>query len=214
MSCSEQFYCTCRDGYAYCVQWINLAPLCGSILRRISMSSLTNIQSILNAITESAAKICDAYDALILLQEGDALVVRAHYGPIPVDFDKILIGRDSVSGRAFVDRRCRVSHHAFLIEYTLSSGPALTEGARQRRSATISNPAAYTASDSRDGRPLRPGSRQMDPLGVEGSVAPLSRRVRIVTMTPDPGIREADPNRNNVTPTNHSHDAITVSTTL
>jgi hypothetical protein len=62
--------------------------MCDSILRRISMSSLTNIQSILNAITESAAKICDASDALILLHEGDALVVRAHHGPIPIDFDK------------------------------------------------------------------------------------------------------------------------------
>jgi GAF domain-containing protein len=68
------------------------------------MSPLTNIQSILNAITESAAKICDAYDAAILLREGDVLALGAHHGPIPIDFEKYLIGRDWATGRAFVDR--------------------------------------------------------------------------------------------------------------
>lgn len=76
----------------------------GSILRTIAASP-TDIQPVLDAVAESAAKLCDAYDAAILLKEGDALALKAHYGPIPIDFVKWPIGRDWVSGRAFVDRK-------------------------------------------------------------------------------------------------------------
>jgi signal transduction histidine kinase len=79
------------------------------ILRVIS-SSPTDIQPVLDAVAENAARVCAARDAIILRTEGDALRVVAAYGSIPKiepgDPDsRIPIGRDWVSGRAVVDRR-------------------------------------------------------------------------------------------------------------
>jgi adenylate cyclase len=52
---------------------------------------------------ESAVRLSDSYDAVILLREGDSLVVRAHNGPIPQDFRKWPLTRTWVAGRATVD---------------------------------------------------------------------------------------------------------------
>ena len=76
----------------------------GTILRAIAASP-TEIQPVLNIVAESAARLCKAYDAVILLKDGDFLAVRAHYGPIPVDVVTVPIDRAWVNGRAFVDRR-------------------------------------------------------------------------------------------------------------
>jgi signal transduction histidine kinase/putative methionine-R-sulfoxide reductase with GAF domain len=64
----------------------------------------TNIQPVLQAVAESACRLCEAYDSVIRLCEGERLRVRAHHGPIPVDFVGSPIGRGWVTGRAFVDR--------------------------------------------------------------------------------------------------------------
>src|SRR5262249_21379057 len=40
----------------------------------------------------------------ILLRKGESLQIKAHWGPIPVDFKEWPIGRGWVTGRAFVDR--------------------------------------------------------------------------------------------------------------
>jgi signal transduction histidine kinase len=75
-----------------------------AILRAIAASP-ADIQPVLNAVAESATKLCDAYDALILLKDGETLAIRAHHGPIPYDLPKWPIARDWVSGRAFLDRK-------------------------------------------------------------------------------------------------------------
>ncbi|MEQ1956585.1 GAF domain-containing protein [Mesorhizobium yinganensis] len=75
-----------------------------AILRTIAASP-TDIQPVLNAVAESAAKLCEAYDAAILLKDGELLAIRAHHGPISIDFDKWPVSRDWVAGRAFVDRK-------------------------------------------------------------------------------------------------------------
>lgn len=75
----------------------------GTILRAIAASP-TDVQPVLKTVAESAARLCDAYDAVILLADGDALTLRAHHGPIPVDFMNWPIARDWVTGRAFIDR--------------------------------------------------------------------------------------------------------------
>ncbi len=72
------------------------------ILRVIS-NSLTDVQPVFDTIARSAARLCEAYDAAVLLRDGDRLHVGAHHGPIPVDFVSRPIDRDWVTGRAVVD---------------------------------------------------------------------------------------------------------------
>jgi two-component system, NtrC family, sensor kinase len=79
----------------------------GEILRVIS-SSPTDVQPVLNAVAENAARLCDAPDVIILRLDGDTLAMATHIGPfaltLPPDF-RLPISRGSVSGRAFIDRR-------------------------------------------------------------------------------------------------------------
>jgi GAF domain-containing protein/anti-sigma regulatory factor (Ser/Thr protein kinase) len=70
-------------------------------------SSPTDIQPVLDAVAESAARLCEASDALIRRVDGDVLAVVAHYGQIPhmSDADSTTLSRGSVSGRAVIDRQ-------------------------------------------------------------------------------------------------------------
>jgi GAF domain-containing protein len=54
------------------------------VLSIISRSP-TDVQPVLDAIVESAARVCGIDDVLLRLREGDLLVARAHFGPIPID---------------------------------------------------------------------------------------------------------------------------------
>ena len=74
----------------------------GDVLNVISRSP-AQIQPVLDTIVETARRLCEAYDAVILLREGDYLSVASHRGPIPVDFAKWPISRGWVTGRAIVD---------------------------------------------------------------------------------------------------------------
>src|SRR5262249_22080682 len=78
------------------------------ILRVIS-SSPTDIEPVLHAVVQSATRLCEAYDALIALREGETLRVGAHHGPIGVSVPWRAaprpLNRGWVSGRAVVDRR-------------------------------------------------------------------------------------------------------------
>ena len=64
-------------------------------------SSPTDVGPVLKAIVESACELCDAYDAIVLLKDGDELRFSAHHGPIPIEPARN--GRSTgtaVSGRA------------------------------------------------------------------------------------------------------------------
>jgi GAF domain-containing protein len=74
----------------------------GDVLNVISRSP-AQIQPVLDTIVDTARRLCEAYDAVILLREGDYLSVASHRGPIPVDFAKWPISRGWVTGRAIVD---------------------------------------------------------------------------------------------------------------
>ena len=53
--------------------------------------SPTDVQPVLDAIVESAAKVCGIDDVVLRLREGDVLIARAHFGPIPT------VGRGDIS---------------------------------------------------------------------------------------------------------------------
>jgi signal transduction histidine kinase len=67
-------------------------------------ASPTDIQPVLDAVAESAARLCDASDAQILRVEGDLLRQVASYGSLPTSETRPLT-REVVSGRAVIDRQ-------------------------------------------------------------------------------------------------------------
>ena len=46
--------------------------------------SPTDVQPVLDAIVESAARVCGIDDVVLRLREGNTMVARAHFGPIPI----------------------------------------------------------------------------------------------------------------------------------
>src|SRR5262245_45789170 len=78
------------------------------VLKVISRSAL-DLQRVLDALVESAARLCNAYDAVILQLFGDGLRLVAHYGQIPtsgpVGHLTFPLVRGLIMGRAVIDRR-------------------------------------------------------------------------------------------------------------
>jgi signal transduction histidine kinase len=72
---------------------------------RVIASSPTDVGPVLNAIVESACKLCGAYDAVVLLRHGEDLHFGAHHGPIQIKVDKWPINRNWIGGRAFLDQK-------------------------------------------------------------------------------------------------------------
>jgi signal transduction histidine kinase len=79
-----------------------------SDILHVIASSPTDLQPVLDAVAENAARLCDANDAQVLRIEGNVLCPVASYGPIPAlmigGAEGISINRGSVTGRAVVDR--------------------------------------------------------------------------------------------------------------
>ena len=67
-------------------------------------SSPTDIQPVLETITENAAKVCGANDAVIRLVKENVLRTAAHYGPVPNVAEERPLDRQSPGGRAVLDR--------------------------------------------------------------------------------------------------------------
>jgi GAF domain-containing protein len=56
--------------------------------------SPTDVQPVLHAIVESAARVCGIDDVMLRLREGNAMVQRSHFGPIPLSRVAISISID------------------------------------------------------------------------------------------------------------------------
>jgi PAS domain S-box-containing protein len=102
------------------------------MLRLISNSP---IQSVLDAVAENAARLCDANSAEIFRLEDNLLRLAASYGEIPVvihAYQGVPVNRDTVTGRAACDRRTIHVHHlaAEEGEYPVGSSNAKREGHR------------------------------------------------------------------------------------
>jgi GAF domain-containing protein/anti-sigma regulatory factor (Ser/Thr protein kinase) len=67
--------------------------------------SPSELQPVLDVIVTTAAKLCEGFDATILLRDGDKLRVGAHHGGIPLDFESMGLGRGWITGRAVLDRQ-------------------------------------------------------------------------------------------------------------
>jgi GAF domain-containing protein len=104
------------------------------VLRVIS-NSPTQLQPVLDAVGEYAARLCDANNAVIFRLEGDLLRQVASYGGIPTTShprEGLPVNRDTVSGRAVCDRRTIHVHDlaAEDSEYPLGSRHAKRDGHR------------------------------------------------------------------------------------
>ena len=104
----------------------------GEVLRVIS-SSPTDIQPVLDTVAESAARLCNAFDAAIWLQEGDRLRIAAHHGSIPAQ-PTIPLVRGTSNGRAILDGR---TIHIADMQAEAGEFPQGAENARRMGHRTI-----------------------------------------------------------------------------
>src|SRR3984893_2410705 len=78
-------------------------PATSEILATVAHSS-ADVQSVLDAICQSAARLCQAYDSEIWRPDGDRLLLVAHYGPI-TQVESVPLERGTVTGRTVLDKR-------------------------------------------------------------------------------------------------------------
>ena len=97
-----------------------------SEILRVIAASPTEVQPVLDAIAESAARVCGATDAHVYRVEGQFLKQWAHFGPIPglAPDESLPLSRGSIIGRSILDRRAIHIEDAVgldPVEYPISS---------------------------------------------------------------------------------------------
>jgi PAS domain S-box-containing protein len=79
-----------------------------SEILKVIASSPSDVKPVLDAVARSAARLCEAHDAFILLRQGDLMRYAAHHGEIPTQQDiggSRPITRGMVAGRAILEAR-------------------------------------------------------------------------------------------------------------
>jgi two-component system, NtrC family, sensor kinase len=75
-----------------------------SEILRVVARSTTDLQSVLDTVCQSAARLCEAYDSAIWRPDGDRLLLVAHYGPI-TQVESVPLVRGTVTGRTVLDKQ-------------------------------------------------------------------------------------------------------------
>src|SRR5262249_49929696 len=91
-------------------------------------SSPTDIQPVLETITESAARVCGAEDGVLRLVNGNVMRLAAHYGSVPFVAVERPINRQSPPGRAVLDRK--IVHIADAVEVIATEYPDVVDVGR------------------------------------------------------------------------------------
>jgi len=97
-----------RQASGSCKYPWNSRPRPPDVLKVISRSAL-DVQKVLDALVESAARLCNAYDAAIYQVDGSSLRLVAHHGnipfPAPIGHHKRPHVCGFIAGRAVIERR-------------------------------------------------------------------------------------------------------------
>jgi PAS domain S-box-containing protein len=102
-----------------------------SEMLRVISNSPSDIQSVLDAVAENAARLCDASNARIWRLKGDLLRLVATYGESPATMDGregLPADRDTVTGRAACDRRTIHVHDIAAEESEYPVGSRIVKG--------------------------------------------------------------------------------------
>jgi signal transduction histidine kinase len=98
-------------------------------------SSPTDLKPVLETITERAARVCGAEDAVMRLVEGNVLRLAAHYGSVPDVALERPINRESPPARAVVDQT--IIHHEDVDQLIESEYPEVVETNKRARAKTV-----------------------------------------------------------------------------
>jgi GAF domain-containing protein len=79
-----------------------------SEILRVIASSPTDLEPVMQAVVENAARVCGAMDSSIFRLEGEHLRLMARHGPLRISYaigESVPVRRDTVGGRVIHDRR-------------------------------------------------------------------------------------------------------------
>jgi len=106
----------------------------GQILGVIAASP-TDVQPVFDTIARSTARLCEASNVMVFRVDGDILRLGAHHGSLPAG--DVRLHRDTVSGRAVLDRQVIHLADAQAEVHEFPEGSALARGRGIRTSLSV-----------------------------------------------------------------------------